>query len=340
MDAQFRIVKRAAIPAITSVEHDGTHHALGELRDFRWSDELRAFMPDPSEFSVSWVALRHGETLAPHVHPIQSMMVVYKGSGQMLGDLVRSIAEGDVVVVPPGRLHGFTGGPEGLFALSIQFGEGLYTAPESPRVVFSDQESSLEALLRANAKRALGFVARPIFELLRDGTLEHAACFDAFASGIGIWRHGIRDLMLLRQVSSGNPRYEAAFRLAAGAPGAEGERPREPSVRDPAIEAIAGWFSYQMYLLDDAEKAVLTHLVLASASSIFDERAAAALAHSKGRRLPSLAPVAARAQASAAELLQYESPRGYARLRGIVGEAWDMIEAMTDRVVSLTRAAR
>jgi hypothetical protein len=38
------------------------------------------------------------------------------------------------------------------------------------------------------------------------------------------------------------------------------------------------------------------------------------------------------------ELLKNQSARGYARLRRIVGEAWDMIEAMTDRLVEITRA--
>ncbi len=234
MGLEFRIVKRDAIPAITSVEHDGVRHTLGELRDFRWSEALRAFMPDPAAFSVSWVALAHGETLAPHVHPIQSMMVVYAGSGRMLGDLNRAIAQGDVIVVPPGRLHGFTGGPEGLFALSIQFGEGLYTAPESPRVVFTAQQNSLEALLATNAKRALGFVDRPIFELLGDGTLENGRCFDACSSALELWRHGTRDLMLLRQVNSGDARYEAAFRPAAAAVVADRERPLErPGATQP-----------------------------------------------------------------------------------------------------------
>src|SRR4051812_38816049 len=119
MDGQIQVVKRDTIPPIREVEHDGKVHSLGELRDFRWSEELRSFMPEDSEFSVSWVKLESGEVLAAHTHPIQSMMVVYAGSGDLLGDLCRHIAEGDVVVVPKGRQHGFVAGPEGLFALSI-----------------------------------------------------------------------------------------------------------------------------------------------------------------------------------------------------------------------------
>jgi quercetin dioxygenase-like cupin family protein len=140
MDDAMRVVKRDTIPPIRTVEHDGEVHVLGELRDFRWSERLRAFMPDPEQFSVSWVVLQCGETLETHVHPIQSMMVVYRGSGAMLGDLERAVAQGDVIVVPAGRRHGFTGGSGGLYALSIQFGAGLYTTPERPRVVFADHE--------------------------------------------------------------------------------------------------------------------------------------------------------------------------------------------------------
>jgi mannose-6-phosphate isomerase-like protein (cupin superfamily) len=340
MELEFGIVKRNAIPAITSVEHDGVRHALGELRDFRWSEKLKAFMPDAAEFSVSWVALRHGETLAPHVHPIQSMMIVYSGSGEMLGDLERTISEGDIVVVPPGRQHGFTGGPAGLCALSIQFGEGLYTAPERPRVVFSEQENSLDALLAYNAERAAAFAERPIFELLTDGTLEHGPCFDSCASALRTWRHGIRSLLLLREANASDPTYEGAFRRGAEAQVADREGSKKILTRDPAIEAIAGWFTYQMYLLDDAEKVVITHLVLDSATSMFDERAARARSRSKGRRLPGIALAGVRETTPLAQLLQHESPRGYARLKRVAGEAWDMIEAMTDRVVSLTRAAR
>jgi quercetin dioxygenase-like cupin family protein len=142
MNDEMQVVKRETIPPITSVEHDGQVHVLGELRDFRWSERLREFMPDPEQLSVSWVVLQCGETLEAHVHPIQSMMVVYQGSGEMLGDLERAISQGDVIVVPAGQRHGFTGGASGLYALSIQFGASLYTTPERPRVVFADDGST------------------------------------------------------------------------------------------------------------------------------------------------------------------------------------------------------
>jgi hypothetical protein len=37
--------------------------------------------------------------------------------------------------------------------------------------------------------------------------------------------------------------------------------------------------------------------------------------------------------------LRREAPETYARLERVVGEAWDMLGAMTDRLVEVTRAA-
>src|SRR3954471_12839779 len=131
MDREIRIINREVIPLIQEVEQGGGVHELGELRDFRWSEQLRAFMPDAAEFSISWVQLDPDEILEPHTHPIQTMLVISGGSGKVIGDLRLPLKKGDIVVVPAGCAHGFVGGPERLSGLSIQFGEGLYSDPKN-----------------------------------------------------------------------------------------------------------------------------------------------------------------------------------------------------------------
>jgi hypothetical protein len=122
---QIQVISRDAIPPIQSAEQDGVVHELGKLRDFRWNSLLRDFMPASSRLSVSWVRLGYGEALAPPVHPIQSLMICYAGSGVILGDLEGRVAKDDVVVVPAACKHGFVGGPNGFEAILIQLGEGL-----------------------------------------------------------------------------------------------------------------------------------------------------------------------------------------------------------------------
>ena len=346
---QLQVVSRDAIPPIRSVEQDGETHNLGELRDFRWNDHLRSFMPEASQFSVSWVRLEEGEILQPHVHPIQSMMVFYAGSGEMLGDLRRPVTAGDVVVVPPGRKHGFVGGPHGLQALSIQFGDGLYTKPEKPRVLFTDPEHTLAGLLAYNEKRLEEFVQRPIFDLLADGTLEDPIKRKAYLDTLQIWVDGNQALLFSRQATCADATYQDVFLQhfkeemghdVLHKDRAEGDRSRVPPARDTIMEAITNWFTYQMYLLDNAEKTAIIHLVIENASSAYHRHAKPALARYVNNQYFDVHVNADEQHAAMGEaLLQNESPRTYARLRRIIGEAWDMIGAMTDRVAEVTRAA-
>jgi hypothetical protein len=105
------------------------------------------------------------------------------------------------------------------------------------------------------------------------------------------------------------------------------------------MEATTNWFSYQMYLLDNAEKTALVHLVIETASAAYHKQAQPVLAKYVDDHF--FGAIAHRELDHAAlgqDLLKNESPRTYARLRQVTGEAWDMIGAMTDRVVELTQS--
>lgn len=354
MENQIHVTKLETIPPIFEVEQGGKVHHLGELRDFRWSQTLREFMPDESYLSISWVKLGHEKVLEVHSHPVQSMMVVYAGSGELMGDLRRPLIAGDVIVVPPGCGHGFVGGPDELYALSIQFGEGLYTRPETPRVVFEDSSRSegLKKLLDYNARRLHRFQERPIFELLRDGSLLDERIRSSYFRYLQIWVNGNQRLLLARQATCVNPKYEAMFlqhfqeevghdllhtESEDGSPTPSSEA---QTTKDPVLEAITDWFTHQMFVLDDAEKTALIHLVIENASEAYHRRAMPVLGkyvkndyfelHVEGD--------AGHAEMGIA-LLNGETPATYERLIEVVGRGWDMIEAMTDRVVEITRNA-
>src|SRR6185312_10337625 len=206
----INIVERGAIPSIHEVKPGSDVHILGELRDFRWSESLRAFMPDASEFSVSWVGLAEGEVLQPHVHPIQSLMVVYSGRGEVMGDLCRTLSAGDIVVVPAGCAHGFVGGAGGLHALSIQFGEGLYTNPDNARVIFVDSGHSLEGLLAYNKGRLDEFTRHPMFDLLAERRTAGAEWRAAYLSSIESVLD-VTQVLVARQASCRDLQLEPEF---------------------------------------------------------------------------------------------------------------------------------
>jgi mannose-6-phosphate isomerase-like protein (cupin superfamily) len=330
MDREIRIVPFDAVPRIQQIEQDGAIHILGELRDFRWSEPLRAFMPDPDEFSVSWVELAPDEILQPHTHPIQTMLVIYAGSGAVIGDLRRPLTKGDIVVVPPGCAHGFVGGPDRLKALSIQFGQGLYSDPGHAHVVFSGEGSGFEALARYNESRFEAY-QRAIFGLLSDGTLDDPGRRRIHLGNLRRWLVGYAQALVAFQASA-PPDVLADSRLEA--------LPILPSPGegDPLLEALSDWFAYRVRVLDFHEKAALLHLALGQAIAGYFRRAASALGESElPALLERLAPT--RGMEPTLRLLRGQTTDDHARLQRILGEAWDTLGAMNDRMAALARAA-
>jgi quercetin dioxygenase-like cupin family protein len=132
------VVRRSDIPVIYEVEENGQRHTLGEHRDFRRHALLREHVPENARLAMSWVQLTPKQVLDPHLHPILSMIIICRGSGLLIGDRESVLNEGDIVVVGPGRLHGFVGGePAGFTALSVQFEQqGLYEDKDRALVSF------------------------------------------------------------------------------------------------------------------------------------------------------------------------------------------------------------
>lgn len=139
--AEVEVIERNSIPAIHSVTQDGVVHHVGELRDFRWHDTLKEFLPSDKMISFSWVRLKPGDSLAPHQHPMKSMIILVKGSARLLGQKNVLLKEGDIVITPPWCSHGFEA-IEDSYGFSIQFEEGIYTDPENARVRFLEEEES------------------------------------------------------------------------------------------------------------------------------------------------------------------------------------------------------
>jgi mannose-6-phosphate isomerase-like protein (cupin superfamily) len=332
MDREIRIVHRDVIPRIQEVEQGGAVHVLGELRDFRWSEALRDFMPDAEQFAISWVELGPDEVLQPHTHPIQTMLVISGGSGRMLGDLCRPLTKGDIVVVPPGCAHGFAGGPDRLSGLSIQFGQGLYADPERAHVVFSGDGSPFEITAQYNASRLEEYLRSPIFELLASGELHRTTKRRVHLDLMRGWLAGYRRALIAFQASS---RSDALSLDDVALDGAS--IVTAPDDGDVVLEAFADWFSYRMYVLDAHEKAAVLHLVLGQATEAYFRRSVSVVGESDVSCALDRLVGSGRVEQSL-KGLRTQTVGAHVRLRRILGEAWDMLRAMNDRMVTLTRA--
>ena len=305
----------------------------------------------PTSCPISWVELAEGETLAPHRHPTQSMMVFYAGTGQMLGDRQGPVREGQGRGGRPcGAGAWFHGGAGGLQALSIRIRK-RGSAPTPPSLASSSRATRTrwKELLAYNDKRLAEFVTRPIFpsssRTVRSTTPE-AKSVPRYSPDLG--RRKSNPALLAPGDHAETPRterhflqhmheemgHEALHRSRSDGSGSE------TKARDPLMEAITNWFAYQMYVLDNAEKTAMIHLVIEKASAAYHRRARPALAKYLNDQYFEVHVDADDDHAAMGErLLRREAPRTYAGLRAIVGEAWDMLGAMTDRVAERSPAA-
>jgi len=138
MLSKLTIIHRADIRMITEIIENGEVEFLGEQRDFRRDPVLAEFLSEQARLAIAWVRLGAGQILAPHQHPIRTMLLACRGRAVVLDDGEIPVVEGDIILVPSMYRHGFRGEPpDGVDGLSIQFEErGIYEDEHKPQVTF------------------------------------------------------------------------------------------------------------------------------------------------------------------------------------------------------------
>lgn len=346
---EVAVIPRAEIPAIYEIEHEGETHKLGELRDFHRHPVLKNFVPEFARLSMSWGYLAPGEQLKPHVHPTASMMVICQGSAQMYGQTKELIA-GDVVVVPPGCAHGFIGGPNGMAALSIQFGKegGLYENTKKPLVQFCEKFSTHHKLITFNQKCLEKFKQRPLFDMLRSETLKDPERRARYLAYMKIWTDHAQTLLYTRQATTLDPRFRGIFAkhmqeevghdelYNGGTTKASGAAIVER--KDSIILSVTTWFLHQMICGDNVEKAAIVHLVIENASDYYHQTAREYLARYIGDEYFKEHEVDGEHAALAEILLKNQHEETYQRLHEVIDDAWHMLYAFVDRMHVLVTA--
>lgn len=202
------------------------------------------------------------------------------------------------------------------------------------------EDGSLTALLAYNQGRIETLVRHPFFELLRIGALEELAPRQRFLSCIQCISRHFQTILLTRQALCQDSRFREVFALhLAEEFGHEkliANRPDAKEMDDPVLEALLCWFSYQMVVLDNAEKAALVHLVLEEAGDHFHTLASGVL----GRFVQSgyfetHAELDEGHALMGTGLLVDLNSKSYIRLQHLVAKGWDMMTALADRIVVL-----
>ncbi len=349
------VVSVGEIPALATVEAGGEKHVLGLVRDFSRHPLLTKFLAQqPRGVQLSWVRLGPMEVLEPHVHPIDSMIVITTGSGVLLGGNAEApLTSGDVVLVPRTCPHGFRGAaPEGFTALSFQFGErSLYGNAEDPLVRFLDEAPlpaekvvDIDTLLSNNARYRKRFERFLEAEFVVTPWLRAKERRSSFLRYLRLWSDAFQRILFLRVVFTEHPTHAAlAHQHLAEEFGHNAMLDSSGATRpawDAAYEATLAWFQWKLLRSSDLERIVLVNLVTEGAADEFYKTLSSEL--DPERTSPHFKAhdgVDCAHEQMGLELLVGLPERQYAELANLQHQGWEMMTRVIHRGAELARSS-
>lgn len=332
--AQVQIVGREDIPLAT--EHGENAH-----RPFQAHEILSQFLPDPDRVAFDWLDLEAGQTLTASTDAGSRLLVVIAGSAQLTGPLARAVTQDNLVAIPAHCEYGITDvGAKGFHAISIQFDAQASTDKAAPSAGTPDEISTLEELLAYNDKRLAETIQNEFFTSLRNGRLDDPARRQTYVDCIQVFSDVFQKIILGRQATCRDSDFEPVFLAHMAEELGHNEllaaRPKVTPIRDPILRATLDWFAHQMLVRDNAEKAALVHLILETAGHIFHSRALEVFASEVSA---SYYQVHAEDDEQHAEMglapLRDLHPSKYQRLRAVLEDGWNMLNAVQNRIVEI-----
>jgi mannose-6-phosphate isomerase-like protein (cupin superfamily) len=329
---QIELVRRADIPA-KALSPDG----LTEDRPFAAHPILSKSLFSSENIEFAWCRVLPSQT-PPQVasHSSRVLLLVLSGSAEMVGSKSGPVKEGDAIAIPANSPYGFTAVAEpGLQLLRL----GFHTKSNGA----TREITSLEALLARNEERTAQFLKNPFFDLLRDDTLTDPAKLAVFRPTVRVFSDWFQTLLFTREATCFDDTFRSTFadhfREEVGHNELLGERKRDTPVRDSVLNALLSWFSYQMIVLDNVEKAVLVHLVLETAGHHFESLGSANASLRKDTSAKYFEAHAADDQHKdmVSGLITGCHPRTYQRLGVLLDEGWDTLGEITNRMAFLIR---
>ncbi len=276
-DRQLNIIPRDSLASINNVSVDGELKNLGVLKNFSQNADVDKILPD--YFSAAWVHLSPGDTLEEHVHNTDSMIIITEGQGQLFGDTLGEISEGDIVYVPAGFKHGFTGqGKNGFWALSIQFQEeSLYEDPKKPQVKFTQENNKridYSTFIELNSKYSKEFLKNPIFDKSIEPLLNNPRKKEKLLDCLQVMSDSFQRLMFSRMALSTSTEYRKIFfehfmEELGHDQDLHKERNSKDTIFDPILESTTFWFFGQNFIIDDPGRIVMTQMVLEGGAHMF-----------------------------------------------------------------------
>ncbi len=205
------------------------------------------------------------------------------------------------------------------------------------------KEAELNTLLKRNQAFAEHYKTSPLMQLINNPEMAQKKARECLLDCIQTFSNYFQKTVMLRYVFCDNLRFlnviqehlqeEFAHNFSLDA-----DRNHRLPEWDAILEATAGWFTWKMFTLDQEEKTVLLHLVMETSANIFFQEAHKIMQkYSETNYFKIHSEADEKHEKMGIELLQNLSSEKYQRLLEIQYQGWDMLNAVCDRMATLTK---
>jgi mannose-6-phosphate isomerase-like protein (cupin superfamily) len=302
-----------------------------EIRPFLGHPGLAAALASASA-TLSWFTAQPGQEVGVQRQAAAGLLIIVRGSAQLVGTTRRAVEQGDVLTLPEGHEYGFSEvGPRGLEALQVL----VRKAPDRT----AEKEITLADVLTRNEARAQRILETRYFLMARDGTFASSQARTRFRQCARVFSDAFQILLFSRQALCRDSDYASIFHEHMTEEFGHNKMltcPEDARIQqDPALQATTNWFTYQMLVLDNVGKAVI-NLVLETGGYHFLNMAKPVFV---GDAAEEYFRVHAEADEQhkdlGAELFEGQHPLTYRSMLRLVDQCWDMLETLTDRIYEL-----
>lgn len=204
------------------------------------------------------------------------------------------------------------------------------------------ENSELNFLLSKNKKFADEYRSSLIMKLIRSDRLSKKETRNRLLDCIQTFSNYFQKVVILRHALCENPQFlPITQQHLAEEFGHDqslmADRKHKPPMWDPILEATASWFSWKMLTLDSEEKTVLVHLVLETSANIFFHEAHRVMqVYNETKYFQIHSELDEQHENLGKGLLVNLTSSKYERLLEIQHQGWGVLNALCDRIESLT----
>ncbi len=347
--SDITVIKEQEIPAAFFIDVNHLEPQTLNLREFNNHPALKKFIDPNLQQNFCMITLKRQQHFPIQASKFKSIIVITQGEIS-LSQQQQPVYANSIILIPKGKTAQINAGESGAQLFVINFSRySLSELIEKPELATRDQIDNVDSLLSWNQKQLEEFSKHPFFAKLSKFDQFSEKQKNAFLTWLENFAIHFQSMLQTRHAACINPSYKAVFFEHLKEEFCHDElltkviEKNRVLISDNISEAIFSWFTYQLMLLDNVEKAALLQLVLEAGGDVFFNtlnKSGVFSKHAVGNFIELHAEADVTHSTMVNHLLAGYTSETYKNLYKLLTQGWEMVNILLARAITIVDEAR